>query len=63
MLDFYEPDIERKLDALEREEAEILRLEAEENGMMDGVDSDEENSDGVGMEELKASLAEVRSKK
>ena len=63
MLDFYEPDIERKLDALEREEAEILRLEAEENEMMDGVDSDDENSDGVGMEELKASLAEVRSKK
>ena len=63
MLDFYEPDIERKLDALEREEAEILRLEAEENEMMDGVDSDDDNSDGVGMEELKASLAEVRSKK
>ena len=63
MLDFYEPDIERKLDALEREEAEILRLEAEENEMMDGVDSGDDNSDGVGMEELKASLAEVRSKK
>ena len=51
------------MDALEREEAEILRLEAEENEMMDGVDSGDDNSDGVGMEELKASLAEVRSKK
>ena len=51
------------MDALEREEAEILRLEAEENQMMDGVDSGADNSDGVGAEELKASLAEVRSKK
>jgi len=25
VLDFYEPDIERKLEALEREEAEILK--------------------------------------
>lgn len=63
MLDFYSPDIEARLDALEREEAEILKMEAADNEMMDGVDSDEENSDGVGMEDLKASLAEVRSKK
>ena len=27
VLDFYDPDIERKLDALEKEEAEILRME------------------------------------
>ncbi len=62
MLDFYDPDIERKLEALEREEAEILKMEGAENEMMDGVDS-EENSDGVGMDDLKASLKEVRSKK
>lgn len=61
VLDFYDPDIERKLDALEKEEAEILRMEAEEGDMMDGVES--ENSDGITMDELKASLAEVRSKK
>ena len=60
VLDFYDPDIERKLDALEKEEAEILAREKEENDMMDGVESDE---DGIGMEELKQSLAEVRSKK
>jgi len=59
VLDFYDPDIERKLDALEKEEEEILKMEAEENDMMDGVESD--NSDGVTMDELKASLAEVRS--
>lgn len=61
VLDFYDPDIERKLDALEKEEAEFLKMEAEENEMMDGVESD--NSDGVTMDELKASLAEVRSRK
>jgi len=60
VLDFYDPDIERKLDALEKEEAEILAHEKEENDMMDGV---EDNEDGIGMEELKQSLAEVRSKK
>ena len=62
MLDFYSPDIEARLDALEREEAEILKMEEADNEMMD-VDSDAENSDGVGMDDLKASLAEVRSKK
>lgn len=61
VLDFYDPDIERKLDALEKEEEEILKMEADENDMMDGVESD--NSDGVTMDELKASLAEVRSRK
>lgn len=61
MLDFYDPDIERKLDALEKEEAEILRLETAGGDMMDGIESEDE--DGVGMDELKASLAEVRSKK
>lgn len=59
VLDFYDPDIERKLDALEKEEAEFLKNEA--NDLMDGVESEDE--DGVGMDELKASLAEVRAKK
>lgn len=63
VLDFYDPDIERKLEALEREEAEILKMEADQNEMMDGVNSDDENSDGINLNDLKASLAEVRSKK
>jgi hypothetical protein len=61
VLDFYDPDIERKLDALEREEADILKAELAEGDMMDGVES--ENSDGVTEDMLKLSLAEVRSKK
>lgn len=61
VLDFYDPDIERKLDALEKEEAHILEMEMKEGDMMEGVESD--NSDGINMDELKASLAEVRSKK
>ena len=62
MLDFYEPDIEKKLDALEKEEAEILKIEEAEAEMMKGSD-DDENSDGITMDELKKSLAEIRSKK
>ena len=59
MLDFYEPDIERKLDALEKEEAKILKQEK-----LDEMNAEEsEDEDGVTMDELKASLAEVRSKK
>jgi len=63
VLDFYEPDIEKKLDALEKEEAEFLKMEEAESAMMKGVDTDDENSDGVDMDDLKKSLAEVRSKK
>jgi len=63
VLDFYDPDIERKLEALEREEDAILKAEGATAEMMDGVDSDGENSDGVDMKDLKASLAEVRAKK
>ena len=59
VLDFYDPDIERKLDALEKEEAKILATEHAD--LMDGVESEDE--DGVTMEELKSSLAEVRQKK
>ena len=63
MLDFYEPDIEKKLDALEKEEAEYLKMEEAEAEMMKGADSDDDNSDGITMDELKKSLAEIRSKK
>ena len=63
VLDFYEPDIEKKLDALEKEEAEFLKMEEAESAMMKGVDTDDENSDGIDMDDLKKSLAEVRSKK
>ena len=34
VLDFYDPDIERKLAALEKEEDEILAMEQEENDLM-----------------------------
>ena len=63
VLDFYDPDIERKLAALEREEEEILKMELAQNKLMGGEDSEEENSDGVREDDLKAALAEVRSKK
>lgn len=57
MLDFYDPDIVQKLNALEKEEAEILKAE----GMQDDIMEDEEG--GVTLSELKASLKEVRNKK
>ena len=61
VLDFYDPDIERKLAALEKEEDEILAMEQEENELMQGEES--ENSDGVTFGDLKNSLKEVRHKK
>jgi nucleolar GTP-binding protein len=57
VLDFYDPDIVQKLNALEKEEAEILKAE----GMQDDIMEDEEG--GVTLGELKASLKEVRNKK
>jgi hypothetical protein len=30
-MDFYDPDITKKLDALEREEEELLKIEAEQD--------------------------------
>lgn len=56
VLDFYDPDIERKLNALEAEEDELLKMEAAEDALMD----DSDNSDGVTFADLKQSLKEVR---
>lgn len=43
VMDFYDPDIEEKLNALEAEEEKLLEMEANENDLME----DEENEDGV----------------
>lgn len=61
VLDFYDPDIEKKLAALEKEEEEILAMEEQENELMQGEES--ANSDGLTFADLKQSLKEVRSKK
>lgn len=58
VLDFYDPDITEKLDALEKEEEELLKME----GMQDDLMGDEE-IDGIKTSELKLSLKEVRAKK
>jgi nucleolar GTP-binding protein len=58
VLDFYDPDITEKLNELEKEEAEILKME----GMDDDLMQDEE-IEGIRNSELKLSLKEVRSKK
>ncbi len=57
VLDFYDPDITAKLNALELEEAELLKMEGLQDEVM------EEPEGGVTMAELQASLKEVRSKK
>lgn len=59
VLDFYDPDIERKLKALEEEEDELLKMEAQEDALME----DSDNSEGVTFDDLKKSLKEVRNKK
>lgn len=42
MLDFYDPDIEAKLNALEKEEDAILKMEADQKAMKDdSSDSDD----------------------
>ena len=60
VMDFYDPDIERKLAALEKEEDELLRMERDEDAVMD---DDEVNEEGISFKELKTSLKEVRGKK
>jgi nucleolar GTP-binding protein len=59
VMDFYDPDIEERLNALEAEEEKLLNMEANENDLME----DEENSDGIREDDLKRALKEVRSKK
>jgi len=49
--DFYDADIEAKLNALEEEEEKILALEADNDAMDDGSDDDSEE-DGITMENL-----------
>jgi len=58
VLDFYDPDITEKLNALEKEEEELLKME----GMQDDLMNDEE-IDGIKTSDLKLSLKEVRAKK
>jgi nucleolar GTP-binding protein len=58
-MDYYDPDIEEKLKALEEEENKLLDMERDENELME----DEEDSDGVTEEELRKALKEVRGKK
>lgn len=57
MLDFYDPDITERLNALEEEEEELLKMEGLQDEVM------EEHESGIGMAELQDSLKEVRGKK
>jgi len=63
VLDFYDPDIEKKLDALEKEEDDLLKMEADEDKIMDEKNADSDNSDGVDFGMLKNTLKKVRDKK
>lgn len=58
-MDYYDPDIEEKLKALEEEEDKLLQMEQDENELME----DEENSDGITEEDLKRALKDVRGQK
>lgn len=57
VLDFYDPDITEKLNELEKEEEELLRMENLQDDVM------EEPEGTIPLSELKLSLKEVRSKK
>lgn len=57
--DFYDPEIEQKLNALEEEEAKILEMEANNEAMEDESESD---SDGVTMDDLQKQVTLVRGK-
>lgn len=59
VMDFYDPDIEAKLKALEEEEDKLLEMEKDENELM----GDEDDSDGVTEDDLRRALKEVRGKK
>lgn len=60
VMDFYDPDITKKLEELEREEEQLLKIEAQQAEM--ASDSDEDET-GVTMKELRTSLKEVRQNK
>ena len=57
VLDFYDPEITAKLNELEKEEEELLKMEDLQDEVMD------EPEGGLSLSELKISLKEVRSKK
>jgi nucleolar GTP-binding protein len=63
VLDFYDPEIEKKLIKLEEEEEELMKMEAAEDEIMDKVNEDSENSDDVDFDILKSTLKRVRDKK
>lgn len=58
--DFYDPEIEQKLDALEKEEACILATEADNDQMED--DSEDSDEDGISMNDLQKTVDTVRGK-
>lgn len=63
VLDFYDKDIEKKVIALEKEEDELLKIEAAEDEVWAVKNADSENSDDVDFEMLKTTLKSVRGKK
>lgn len=63
VLDFYDPDIEKKLDALEKEEEELLKMENAEDEIMNKVNEESDNSDDVNFGMLKTTLKKVRDRK
>jgi hypothetical protein len=62
-MDFYDPDIEKKIIALEKEEEKLLKAEAGEDALWEKMNADSENSDDVDFDQLKGSLKQVRGKK
>ena len=56
--DFYDKDIEEKLDRLEAEEAKILKLEEE----AEAAKESSEDEDGITMADLKTVVKDVRGK-
>ena len=58
--DFYDPEIEQKLNALEEEEAKILAMEGDNAAMEDDEDSSDE--DGFTIDELQKTVEKVRGK-
>jgi nucleolar GTP-binding protein len=57
VMDFYDPDITAKLNELEREEEELLKMENLQDEVM------EEPENGITISELMTSLKQVRGKK
>ena len=63
VMDFYDPEIEEKLKALEEEEDKLVGMEHDEQALL-AADSDSDvERDGISRAQLSKSLKEVRSKK